>query len=125
MGSISGVLNLEDQLLDTLEDEVVKLTLDIYSKLFNINKLELRKIILIDPLNSVISKEYASLIEIIQFNPDIDWTRIFLELERNMNFVPIKIIIAKYFESIDTKKLPYIHYISFLYDSMKSIMEIS
>jgi len=125
IGSISGVLNLDAQLLDSLEDEIVKLTIEIYNKLFNINRFELRKLILIDPLNSSISKEYATLIELIQFNPDIDWTRVFLDLEHSMNFVPIKIIIAKYFESIETKKIPYLHYISFLYDSMKSIMEIS
>lgn len=125
IGSVSGVLNLQETILDSLEDEIIKLTLDIYKIAFNANKIELKKIILVDPINSLISKEYSSLIEIIQFNNDIDWNKVFLELEQGINFLPVKVLISKYFETFENKKLPYLHYISFLYESMKIVMEIS
>jgi DNA polymerase III delta prime subunit len=125
IGSVSGVLNLEENLLDSLEDEIIKLTLDIYKIILNLGKSELKRIILIDPINSMISKEYASLMEILQFNGDIDWNKVFIELEQSVRYLPVKVLISKYFETFESKKLPYLHYNSFLYDSMKSIMDIS
>lgn len=125
IGSVSGVLNLDDNISDSLEEDVIKLTLGIYSKVFNSNKTETRKIIIIDPLNSVISEEYSKLIDIIQYNNDIDYNYVFSDLERRISFLPIKMLISNYVETVDYKKIPYIHYISFLYESMKSIMEIT
>lgn len=125
IGSISGVLNLDSSIVNSLEDDIIKLTIDIYSKVFNCNKVETRKIIIIDPLNSVISEEYSKLIEIIQYNSDINYNYVLADLERRISFLPIKMIISNYIDSIEYKKLPYIHYVSFLYESMKSIMEIT
>lgn len=124
IGSISGILNLDESITELLEEDIIKLTIGIYSKVFNVNKIETRKIVFIDPLNSIISKEYGELIEIIQYNSDIDWNYVFLEIERRISFLPIKLLISKYLEGIDHKKIPYIHYISFIYESMKSIMDI-
>jgi DNA polymerase III delta prime subunit len=125
MGSITGILNLEDNIIDALEDDIVRLTHEIFTKLMGLNKLELRRIVLIDPINSVVSKEYGTLLDIIQFNNDIDWDKVFLDLNDKISYLPVKMCISKYIESIDNKKIPYIHYISFLYETMRSLMEIS
>lgn len=126
MGSISGILNLEKDITESsLEDQVVTLTMNLYTTLYHLNKIELRRAVLIDPINSVIGKEYGELLEITQYNLDLDWDKIFIILESKISFLPIKMIISKYIETFANKKLPSIHYLSFLYESMKSIMEIS
>ena len=126
MGSISGILNLEKDITESsLEDQIVNITTAIYTKLYHLNKVDLRRAVLIDPINSAIGKEYAELIDIVQYNYDLDWDKIFIILESKISFLPIKMIISRYIETFANKKLPSIHYISFLYESMKSIMEIS
>jgi len=126
MGSISGILNLEKDITESsLEDQIVTITMAIYAKLYHLNKIDLRRAVLIDPINSIIGKEYAELLELTQYNFDLDWDKIFIILEDKISFLPIKMIISRYIETFTNKKLPHIHYISFLYETMKSIMEIS
>ena len=124
MSSIDGSLNLKDRVIDTLENDIIENTLNIYSKILKLNKQDIKKIILIDPLNSIICDDYRKLIDLIQYNVDINYDIVFLHLEQQVNFLPIKILIGKYIESINDKKMPHIHFLSFIYESMKSVMDI-
>jgi DNA polymerase III gamma/tau subunit len=123
IGSMSGLLNLED-INDTYENLIIEHTINIYNTIMKESKAgNKQKQILLDPLNSVISEEYSKIINIIYYNYDINWDVVFMELERQIAFVPVKIIISDFIDSIENKKLPYVHYISFLYKSMKVFME--
>ena len=125
IGSMSGILNLED-ISDTYENQIIENTLNIYGSIFKESKNgNKQKQILLDPTNSVIAEDYNKIINIIYYNYDINYEVIFLELERQVYFVPIKILISEFIDSIENKKLPYVHYISFLYKSMKVLMDFT
>lgn len=125
IGSLSGILNLDKKITNTLEDDITDLTLKIYQKIFSTQNIDKRKHILIDPVNSIISEEYYSLLNIINYNYDVSYEKIFIDLSTKIHFLPIKYIISKYLDNIESRKLPDITYIAFLYESMRSIMEIS
>lgn len=121
IGSISKILNLEN--INNIDEyEIVNLTTQIYSKLLKSNN---KKEIIINPLNSEISEEYTKLLNIIYYNQELNWDNIFIELESKINFIPIKVIISEFIETLNNKKLPHVHYIAFLYKSMMSLANAS
>lgn len=125
IGSMSGILNLED-ITDTFENNIIEHTMAIYKIIAKGSKnggVSKQRQILLDPLNSDISEHYSKIVDIIYYNYDINWDIVFLELERQVSFVPVKILISEYIDTFEHKKLPYVHYISFLYKSMKSFMD--
>lgn len=125
--SISGILNLENKTeVQSLEETIVNNTLEIIKILFSIKKLDEKKLVMVNPLNSVIANQYSAIAETSQFNSDdIDWIGVFVLLNKNIRFLPIKNLINRYMEELDKKRLLYLHYESFVYECIKTIMEIN
>lgn len=124
IGSTSGILNLSN-IENSLEDDVIEFTDLLLKDVFKCNNSDQKKQIILNPLSSPVGTNYSKIVEIIYYNNDLNWDYIFTNLEYKFTFIPLKILIGEYIETIEQKKLPYVHYISFLYKAMKSIMEIS
>jgi hypothetical protein len=85
-----------------------------------------KKLVILNPLNSPIATYYSNITELAQFNSDdIDWNHVFTLLNKHIHFLPIKIIINKYINDLDNKRIPYLHYESFMYEIIKTVLEIS
>lgn len=125
--SISGILNLdESNEIRTLEENIVINTLDIIKIVFNLKKIDEKKLVILNPINSPIASQYSNIVDLTQFNSDdIDWINVFALLNRNINFLPIKILINKYVNDLENKRMMYLHYESFIYEVIKCILEIS
>lgn len=108
------------------EDEVIQNTKRIFQLLIEGIDANQKKLALVNPINSVIGPNYSSLINTIQYNHNIDYINVFLRLDEELQFLPIKRHINMYMNQLESKQLmPHIHYLAFLYDCMKCIVEIN
>lgn len=107
------------------EEEIINLTLSMIEEVIKCNDINNKKLCILTPGNSIISKQYISLVEIIQYNQNIDYTEIYSQLMDRIQYFPIKSLINQYSSTMDNKHSLYVHYIDFVYHSLKSIAEIS
>jgi len=111
--------------IDSYEDKISKLTIRIFQKMFTTHDPMARKLALLQPLNnSIVAQEYAELSEILQFTRNLDWGLIFEDIAETVKFVPIQMLCMTYMDSIDHKKMPYICYLSFIYEAEKALVEV-
>ena len=62
------------------EEEVINLTLAMITTVLNCTDINLKKLAVTTPASSIIGKEYLALVEIIQYNQNIDYEEIFKQL---------------------------------------------
>lgn len=127
INSINGQINFDKINIQRseYEEKVVESTLKILETLANTNDINNKKLCLFNPINSAISSHYTELIDIIQYHHNIDYNSVFLRLNDIYPFLPIKVQINEYLSTLDHKKLPYLHYLSFLTKCMEIIIEIN
>ena len=106
------------------EEQIVTLVLNIFKKLQETNNVNERILALNNPLNSSIAPLYSAILEHINYNYDINYSTIFLELYDRTTFLPILVMIDKYLHSMDSKRFQHIHFISFIYESIKCWLEM-
>lgn len=109
----------------TTEDNIIDNTISLFKNVMELKNVKEKKIIMIDPENSAISKEYLEIVELTQFSPNLDYNYIYETLYYKVNFLPLKVIFSKYMEELDNKKMPNIHYMSFISDSIECILRLS
>jgi len=109
---------------DTIENRVVVLADTIFKTITSINNNE-RAIIYKDPMNSKICKEYGELLEITQFNFNINWEEIYNMLYERTNFLPLIQVIEKYINSLETKKIQHIHFMAFVSEGIDCMIKIN
>jgi len=107
------------------EEELASLTIEILSHLFEIRDLNIKRMVIVSPLKSIISNQYSRILEIININHGLRYDLVFEILNEKINFLPIKLIINKYIDTIDYKKFPHITYLSFLYELIKCVTDIN
>jgi replication-associated recombination protein RarA len=122
--SLTGVFNFDPSFGQSIEEELVESVLEMYKTILNSQNNSQRKMVMLNPIGSVISKQYEFIIETGRTNPDIIWTDIYTKLEANVSYLPIKFLIAKRLENIDNKKFPHLDFLAFLYESFGAIMEL-
>ena len=103
-----------------VEDSVISLFLIIVKTMLKMNNSKLKKQCMYFPTNSVIAQDYTNFVTLLNNNWDIDFDSIYEELISNVDLIPAKIIITRFYETMDNKKFPYLHLISCLYDVMES-----
>lgn len=113
-----------DQEIINSEESIIENTLAIYEILLNNNNTSDKKLILLSPLNSSVSKQYSEILQIIQFSQDLYWDHVYMQIYESVNYLPIKQLCAKYMDEVEFKKIPSIHFVSFIYESIKSIIDI-
>jgi DNA polymerase III gamma/tau subunit len=103
-----------------IEDSVISLFLIITKSILKMTNSKFKKQCLHFPTNSVIAQDYVNLVTLLNNNWDVDFDLVFEELITNIDLLPAKSILIRYYESIEDKKYPYLHLISCLYDVMES-----
>lgn len=106
------------------EEQLVTLVLNIFKKLQETNNVNERILALNNPLNSSIAPLYSAILELINYNYDINYSTVFLELYDRSSFLPILVVVDRYLHSMETKRFQHIHFISFLYESIKCWLEM-
>lgn len=107
-----------------LEEEVVSIYLSIINILLKTSDMTSKRAILLNPLASNIQKEWARLTEIVQFSRDLDYTNIYELIDTSIRFLPIKMLLNKYANELETRKLYHLNFIAFIYESIKTLVEI-
>lgn len=107
------------------EGELIELTLALFRELFNLQDYNEKRVCAINPRNSKIASQYNSILEIVQYNYEINYQGVLTGLSDKIQFLPIQFIIDKYVHSLHTRKYLHIHYLSFVYESMDAILKIS
>lgn len=126
INSVNKILDFNNISINaSVEEEIINLSVEMFSLMFKHNDSVNRRLIMISPLKSVIADQYAKILELTQFAHNINYETIFIELNERIHFLPAKVIISKYVNTIENKKLLNIHYLAFLYEFMESISEIN
>jgi DNA polymerase III delta prime subunit len=107
-----------------LEEEVVSIYLSIINTLLKTTDMTSKRAILLNPLSSNIQKEWARLTEITQFSRDLDYSNIYELIDNGTRFLPIKMLLNKYANELESKRLYHLHFIAFIYESIKTLIEI-
>lgn len=77
------------------------------------------------PLDSIIADEWTKIVNILHNNYDINHIQILEHLYDMTNFIPIKMICARYIDSIEYKRYPHIHIISCISECLRCISEVT
>jgi len=107
------------------EEEIINLTLKMIEMVVMCQDINLKKLCVMQPASSIIAKEYISLVEIIQYNQNIDYHEVYDQMMDRIQFFPIKSLVNQFSSSMDHKHSLYVHYIDFLYRSIKCIVEVN
>jgi len=107
------------------EEELASLTIEILSILFECRDVNAKRIVITSPLKSIIGNKYSRILEIININHDIRYDYVFEIINEKINFLPIKMIINKYIDTMEYKKFPHITYLSFIYEIIKCVYDIN
>lgn len=121
-----GILDFTDMKMAKSEQEevIINLILTLFNELNTLNISQ--KIVAVkQPLDTPIAATYTKILEIINYNNDINYITIFTELFNKTNFLPLKVIIDNYLQECETKRYLNIHFISFLYKAMKCYVELT
>lgn len=99
----------------SIEDRLITLIIQIVSCMKDMNIRE-KKMCIDYPENSNIADLYKEFITIVHNNAfNINYDYIFIKLEAQSKFIPIKLLCGEYIESIEFSKMPQLTLISFLY----------
>jgi len=107
-----------------IENQIVSLIMTILGIAIKAN-LKDKKIILDFPENSIIKTQYKELIQLLNNNTDINFDYIFNQLYSNVNYIPIKLIIAKEANINQNKIFPHVSLLSCYYEMIKCIITIN
>lgn len=106
------------------EEQIVNLVLEIFKILGTTNNINERIMALNTPLNSSIAPQYSAILEQVNFNFDINYSTIYLELFDRTRFLPLLVVIDKYLHESEHKRYQHLHFIAFIYDSIKCWLEM-
>ena len=107
-----------------IETQIISLIMNILGTTVKAN-IKDKKMILDFPENSIISSQYKELIQLLNNNYDINFDYIFNQLYANINYIPIKLIIAKEADINQNKTFPHVSLLSCYYEMLKSLISIN
>jgi DNA polymerase III delta prime subunit len=125
INSFNKKLDLKNVILQNSDQEktLVEQTLNIIKTILTSSDYNSKRLCFINPLNSDISPFYSSIIDITQYNFNLDYSNVFAQLDEEIHFLPIKVLINKYESELDSKRMPHIHYLAFICEVMECINE--
>lgn len=107
------------------EIDVIQNVANIISTLMQTTNLNDKKIATQRPLNSSIAPYYTAIVELINYNTEINYNTIYLELMENVNYAPLIIIIDRYLNSSDYAKFPHVKFLAFLSEVIRCLVDMS
>lgn len=110
----------------SLEEQVINLLMEIVNYILNNKDLSPkdRNMCFNYPSSSGIAVQYSNLYTIVHNNYNINYDYILDRLINEINYIPVKEIIANYSEGLEYKKYPHIHFLGCYYNIIKSLSEI-
>jgi len=108
----------------SIEENIIMLIAKIIGIVMS-NDAKNKKLCLDYPENSLINEEYKQLVVILHNNYDVNYDYIFNRLYQMSNFIPIKILCARYADGIEFKKFPHINLLGFYYELIKTVCEVN
>ena len=128
VNTVNGQINLAQVVLQKSEqeEEVINHTKAIFYQLTQMQDINDKKLCIVNPMNSKIAQEYSALLQVVQYNQNINYMNVFLRLDEDLHYLPFKRLLNKYISELENKRLmPHIHYIAFLYECMRTVVEIN
>ena len=107
------------------EDEVIKNTLLIMKTIMESRNVKEKQIALSMPMTSIIAQPYSSILEIINYNNDLNYTSIYTELAEKVSYGPLIILIDRYLSTLESRRFLHIHFIAFLNEVLKCLTELN
>ena len=77
------------------------------------------------PENSIISVQYKEMIQLLNNNYDINFDYVFNQLYNNINYIPVKLIIAREADINQNKTFPHVSLLGCYYNMLKCIISIN
>lgn len=115
--------NIKSSVKSEQEEQVEELILDmlrVFSGLsFNEKVMATRT-----PLTTPLAAQYTKLLEIINYNNDINYTTIYLDLYEKLPSIPLRIKVDKYLHESEHRRYQNTHFIAFLYDILNVVIEL-
>ena len=107
-----------------IESQIVSLIMNILGIAVKSN-IKDKKMILDFPENSIISVQYKELIQLLNNNYDVNFDYIFNQLYSNINYIPVKLIIAKEADINQNKTFPQVSLLGCYYEMLKCLITVN
>lgn len=128
VNTVNGQIDLSRVVLQKSEQEeqVVTLSKGILFQIAQMKDVNDKKLCIVNPMNSNIAQQYSELVQIVQYNQNINYMNVFLRLDEELHFLPFKQHLNKYISELENKRLmPHIHYLAFIYECMRTVVELN
>ena len=106
------------------EEQLVELVLTLLEHIRKEQNFNIKITMINLPLQTSIGPIYSNILELINYNIDINYHTVLLELFNQIKGLPYLTIIDKYIQNIDSKRYPNLHFISFIYEMIKCSIEV-
>lgn len=107
------------------EDDVIRAVLNIIKTVSESRNLKDKAMSLQLPQQSIIAPYYTSILEIINYSTDLNYESIYLGIHEFNTFGPIMLIVDRYLHSIENRKFMNIHFVAFLHELIRSLVEMN
>jgi len=123
--SNNGEINFQDLEKNlNIEDNLIHLIHTMLGTVMSSVEPNQRKLCLINPMNSIIAKDYQTFVTLCHNNWDINYENIFIRLYETTRFLPLQVIISKYSEDVENKKFPHMHMIACFHDMLQCVLNV-
>lgn len=106
------------------EEQLVGLILTLLEQIRKEQNFNIKITMINLPLQTSIGPIYSNILELINYNMDINYQTVLLELFNKVKGLPYLTIIDKYIQNIEHKRYPNLHFISFIYEMIKCSIEV-
>lgn len=107
------------------EEELISATMAIIEGLLSSKDLRDKMLAIQMPRSSSIASYYDAILELVNYNYELNYETVFLQLAELNKFGPLKPIIDRYMRTMDGVKYPHVHFEAFLYELMKCVVDIN
>lgn len=109
-----------------LEAKIISLVQSILSNFLACRDPKIKFKSYVNPVNSeLIGPQWVELVQTTTNNFGVDYRQIFEKIEISVRFLPLKTILARYMEELDSKRYPHLHLLACLGEMMRCVNELT
>lgn len=106
------------------EQSIIDLTMNIINFLLYSADHQTRMHALITPIKTPIKNWYSQLLEVLEYNSELDYDIIYRDIATKIEFLPVKKVCSQYLEHYEVKRDKGLHFIAFIYEAIKSLIDL-